>query len=115
MIKINNWVLFYITLAIFLLGVSGLFFSRDFLSAIVSNQLMVIAAFINFLNFSFINPGQVWDRVFVLSGFIAIYLFAFGIILNIYTRANTLKPAGILFDFRLFIFRKSDWWGEDRI
>lgn len=110
----SNEILFYIATAIFLLGVSGLFFSRDLISSLVSSQVIVVAAFINFINFSFIAPGQLWDKVFLFSGFMTIYLFIFGIILSIHMQVNTLEHSRILFDYRLLIFRKSDWWGEDK-
>jgi NADH:ubiquinone oxidoreductase subunit K len=111
----TNEILFYITTAVFLLGLFGIFYSRDLVSALVSGQMIIIAAFVNFLNFSFIAPGQLWEKIFLLLGFMAVYLFIFSVVLSIYSRANKLERSRIIFDYRLFIFKRSDWWGEDRL
>jgi len=112
----SSELVFYMAMALFLISVFGLFVSADIISVIIACQLMIIAAVINFLNFSiYIETGQPWIKVFLITGFLTIYLLAFAVFLYIYSNTEVLERKAIIKEYRLFKLEKSDWWGEDNI
>jgi NADH:ubiquinone oxidoreductase subunit K len=108
--------IFYISTILFLLGIAGLFTSRDIVSVFVTYQLLIVAAIINFLSF-FIHRGfaDIWDKIFLILGSIAIYLLIFFVLFYIYLNTGIIERKKIIKDYRLFIPKRSDWWGEDNI
>ncbi len=109
-------IIFYISTILFLLGVVGLFTSKDLVSVFVAYQLIIIAAIINFLSFFIHNgSGGLWDKIFLIMGSITLYLLIFAVYFYIYSNIGILKRQEIMGDHRLFILKRSDWWGEDNI
>jgi len=109
-------IIFYISSILFLLGIAGVFVSRDIIPVFVAYHLMIIAAIINFLSFSIHwGSGSPWDKIFLIMGSIALYLFIFSVFFYLYSNIGIIKRQEILKDHRLFIPEKSDWWGEDSI
>jgi NADH:ubiquinone oxidoreductase subunit K len=101
---------------LFLLGAFGAIYSRRFLSIMVSFQLIIISALINFYSFSlFIYESSTWDKTFILLAFMSIYLAAFSIVFYNYSRQTGVYELDVREDMRLFKFEKADWWGEDSI
>ena len=109
-------IIFYISTILFLLGVVGLFVSKDLVSVFVAYQLTIVAAVINFLSF-FIYRGfaGIWDKIFLIMGSITLYLLIFAVFFYIYLNTGIIDKKKIIKDHRLFIPKKSDWWGEDNI
>ena len=109
-------IIFYISTILFLLGVAGLFASKDIVSAFIAYQLIIVAAIINFLSF-FIYRGLagIWDKIFLIMGSITLYLLIFAVFFYIYLNTGIIGRHKIIKDHRLFILKKSDWWGEDNI
>ena len=112
----STQIIFYISTILFLAGIAGLFVSRDMISVFVTYQLMIIAAIINFLSF-FVHRGSggLWDKIFLIMGSITLYLLIFAVFFYIYSNTGIIKRQEIIGDHRLFILKKSDWWGEDSI
>ena len=109
-------IIFYISTILFLLGVVGLFTSKDLVSVFVAYQLIIVAVVINFLSF-FIYRGLagIWDKIFLIMGSITLYLLIFAVFFYIYLNTGVIERKKIIKDHRLFIPKKSDWWGEDNI
>ncbi len=106
----------YFNLLILLIGIFGMIYSRDIISAIVSLQLVVISGLMNFLVFShFLYRYSLWDRMFIIPGVTVIYLVMFCLIYYLYLNKDKLDRQELYRDFRLFKITKSDWWGEDII
>ena len=112
----NIQIIFYISTILFLLGVVGLFVSKDLVSVFVAYQLIIVAVVINFLSF-FIYRGLagIWDKIFLIMGSITLYLLIFAVFFYIYLNTGIIERKKIIKDHRLFIPKKSDWWGEDNI
>lgn len=109
-------IIFYISTIIFLLGVAGLFVSKDLVSVFVTYQLITVAATINYLSFFiYRGPTDIWDKIFLIMGSITLYLFIFAVFFYIYLNTGIIGRDKIIRDHRLFVFKKSDWWGEDNI
>ncbi len=72
--------IFYISTILFLLGIAGLFISKDIVSVFVTYQLIMVATIINFLSF-FIYGGLagIWDKIFLIMGSITLYLLIFAV------------------------------------
>ena len=112
----STQIIFYISTILFLVGIVGLFVSRDMISVFVAYQLIVIAAIINFLSFFIYNgSGGLWDKIFLIMGSITLYLLIFAVFFYIYSNIGILKRQEIIGGYRLFILKRSDWWGEDNI
>jgi len=105
----------YFSFILFLLGIFGVLYKKDFVSSMVSFQLIIFSAVINFLGFShFIYQASTFDKVFILIGIIVLELYAFSILYYKYSsRTYKLTVAGEE-DHRVFVFCKSDWWGDDQ-
>ncbi|OQA20717.1 MAG: hypothetical protein BWY60_01091 [Actinobacteria bacterium ADurb.Bin346] len=102
--------------AIFLLGIFGLTFYRSLLSVLISFQLIIFSATINFFGFSlFLYKAMTWDKIFIFFAFISIYLVLFSIVFYNYSIQTGIYELDVKNDFRFFRFSKSDWWGEDKI
>ena len=103
---------------IFLMGVFGIFYSKDIISVFVSFQFIIISAVINFLNFSqFLYQSSLWGEIFVILGITSIYFLMFCIVyhVHIYLKMDSLDREALFREFKLFKITKSDWWGEDNI
>ncbi|HAJ94703.1 MAG TPA: hypothetical protein DCP02_00580 [Actinobacteria bacterium] len=112
----SSELVFYIAMVLFLISIFGLFVSADIISVFIMYQLIVIAAIINFLNFSiYIGTGQLWIKVFLIIGLLSVYLLVFAVFFYIYSNTEILERKAIIKDHRLFKLEKSDWWGEDNI
>ena len=99
---------------LFILGSFGTFYSRRFLSIIISFQLIIVSALINFYSFSmFLYKSSTWDKIFILLAFMSVYLAAFSIVFYNYSRQTGVYELDVKEDMRLFKFEKGDWWGED--
>ena len=109
-------IIFYIGTLLFLLGVVGLFVSKDIISVFVTYQLIIVAAIINFLSFFiYRGPVDIWDKIFLITGSITLYILIFAVFFYIYLNTGIMERDKIIKDYRLFMFKKSDWWGEDNI
>ena len=108
--------IFYISTILFLLGIAGLFISKDLVSVFVTYQLIMVATIINFLSF-FIYGGLtgIWDKIFLIMGLITLYFLIFAVFFYIYLNTGIIERKKIIKDHRLFLLKKSDWWGEDNI
>ena len=109
-------IIFYISTVLFLVGIVGLFVSRDIITIFVTYQLIIVAAIINFLSFSIHGEyGSQWGKIFLIMGSITIYLLIFAVFFFIYSNIGIIKRQEIIKDHRLLIPEKSNWWGEDSI
>lgn len=110
----NFELIIYFSFALFLLGIFGILYSRNILSLLITFQMIILSAIINFFSFSQFLYGQaVADKVFIIFGTISLYLFMFAIIYFIHIRQNILDRNRTIKEFKLFKTTKSDWWGED--
>ncbi len=108
--------IFYISTILFLLGIAGLFVSKNIVSVFVAYQLIITAAIINFLSFYvYRGPADIWGKVFLIMGSITLYFFIFAVFFYIYLNIGIIERNKIIKDYRLFVLKKSDWWGEDNI
>ncbi len=109
-------IIFYISTILFLLGVVGLFVSKDPVSVFAAYQLIIVAAIINYLSFFvYRGPADIWGKIFLIMGSITLYLLIFAVFFYIYLNTGIIERKKIIRDYRLFIPKKSDWWGEDNI
>ena len=108
--------LFFLSTILFILGIAGLFVAKDIVSVFVTYQLIMVATIINFLSFS-IHGGLtgIWDKIFLIVGSITLYLLIFSVFFYKYFTNVIVDRNKIIADHRLFILKKSDWWGEDNI
>jgi hypothetical protein len=75
---------------------------------------MIFSAVINFLGFShFIYQGSIFDKVFTTIGIIVLELYLFSILYYKYASRAYKFSAGEDEDYRIFVFCRSDWWGDD--
>ena len=108
--------IFYISTLLFLLGITGLFVSKNIVSIFVTYQLVITAAVINFLSFFiYRGPTDIWDKIFLILGSITLYFLIFAVFFYIYLNIGIIERNKIIKDHRLLILKKSDWWGEDNI
>jgi len=109
-------VIFYISTILFLLGIAGLFISKDIVSVFAAYQLIIVSAIINFLSFFiYRGPVDIWNKIFLVMGSITLYLLIFAVFFYIYLNTGIIERDKIIEDHRLLIPKKSDWWGEDNI
>ena len=115
----NIQLISYFSFSIFLLGLFGVSFYKSFLSILISFQLIIVSALINFFSFSlFLYSESVWDKTFTLLGIISVYLLMFSIVYYNFAIGGKIRdkaPFGLRDDYMLFKLDKSDWWGEDTI
>jgi NADH:ubiquinone oxidoreductase subunit K len=105
----------YFSLLLFLLGIFGIFYSRDIITLFVSYQLIIISAVINLLSFSnLLYVHSLWAETFIISGVITIYFLMFCIVYYAYSRLDLMEKKLLYGNYRLFRITKSDWWGEDK-
>jgi len=116
---LNLQIISYFSFLIFLSGLFGLLFYKRFLSVLISFQLIIISALINFFSFSlFIYSESVWDKTFTILGIISVYLLMFSIVYYDLAAGGKIKDrisAATRDDYMLFKPDKSDWWGEDTL
>jgi NADH:ubiquinone oxidoreductase subunit K len=116
---LNLQLISYFSFSIFLLGLFGVSFYKSFLSILISFQLIIFSALINFFSFSlFLYNESVWDKAFTLLAIISVYLLMFSIVYYNFTASGNIKdksPFGLRDDYFLFKLDKSDWWGEDTL
>ncbi len=115
----NLQLISYFSFLIFLLGLFGVSFYKGFLSILISFQIIIISALINFFSFSlFLYNESVWDKIFTLLGIISVYLLMFSIVYYNFATGGKIRGKvsfGTRDDFMLFKLDKSDWWGEDNL
>ncbi len=112
----NFELIIYFSFSLFLLGIFGVFYSRNILSLLITFQLIIISSIINFFSFSqFLYAQATWDKIFMIFGTAALYLFMFAIIFYIYINQDILERKKYMEEFKLFKITKSDWWGEDNL
>ncbi len=115
----NLQLISYFSFSIFLLGLFGVSFYKNFLSIIISFQLIIFSTLINFFSFSlFLYNESVWDKIFTLLGIISVYLLMFSIVYYKFATGGKIRekaPLGSRDDYMLFKLDKSDWWGEDNL
>ena len=110
----NFELVIYFSFLLFLLGIFGVFYSRNILSLLITFQLIIISSIINFFSFSqFLYAGAIWDNIFIIFGIVALYLFMFAIIYFIYINQDIMERKKYMEEFKLFKITRSDWWGED--
>ncbi len=104
----------YFSFLLFLLGLFGILYFKNYMSHLLSLQLIIISGGINFLGFSkFLYQETIWDKIFIFIGIISIYLLVFLILFYGYSRLNDIYKEIELEDYRLFRIDKSDWWGDE--
>lgn len=115
----NLQLISYFSFSIFLLGLFGVSFYKSFLSKVISFQLIIVSALINFFSFSlFLYSESVWDKTFTLLGIISVYLLMFSIVYYNFATGEKIRdkaPSGPRDEYLLFKLDKSDWWGEDTL
>jgi NADH:ubiquinone oxidoreductase subunit K len=110
----NFELVIYFSFSLFLLGIFGVFYSRNILSLLITFQLIIISSIINFFSFSQLLYVQAaGDKIFIIFGTAALYLFMFAIIYFIYINQDIMERKKYLEEFKLFKITRSDWWGED--
>jgi len=116
---LNLQLISYFSFSIFLLGLFGVSFYKSFLSKVISFQLIIVSALINFFSFSlFLYNESVWDKTFTLLGIISVYLLMFSIVYYNFATGEKIRgkaPSGPRDEYLLFKLDKSDWWGEDTL
>lgn len=106
---------FNISIILFLISIIGLFISSDTISAFIFRQIIIIAAIINFLNFSLhIAPLEHNTRILLILGLMTFYLLEFAITYYIYSNTGSTGRDDMFGGYRLLSTEKSDWWGEDK-
>ncbi|OFW61666.1 MAG: hypothetical protein A2Z35_06225 [Actinobacteria bacterium RBG_19FT_COMBO_36_27] len=111
----NFQLIIYINFLFFLIGIFGIFYSRDIISVFVSLHFIIISAVVNFLSFSkFLYQQLLWDKVFIILGVIIIYFIMFCLIYYIFLNRSPLDKEVFYKDFRIFKITRSDWFGEDK-
>ncbi len=104
----------YIIFLIFLLGLCSVACVKKFLSILISIQIILVSATLNFYSFSlFLYSLTSWDKIFVFFGLLTIYIFLILIVFYNYFKQTGLYQIDVLKDLNLFKLSKSDWWGED--
>ena len=112
----NFQFIIYFNFLLFLMGVFGIFYSKNIISVFVSYQFIIISAIINFLSFSqFLYQRSLWSGIFIIFGITTIYFLMFCIIYYIYLKLDPLDKEMLYREFRLLKIIRSDWWGEDNI
>ncbi|MCL4418124.1 MAG: hypothetical protein M1365_15805 [Actinobacteria bacterium] len=115
----NLQIISYFGFLIFLLGLFGISFYKSFLSILISFQLLIISALINFFSFSlFLYSESVWDKTFTLLSIISVYLLMFSIVYYNFAADGKLIDKALFKsrdNYFLFKLDKSDWWGEDTL
>ena len=105
----------YINILFFLIGIFGILYSRELLSIIISFHFIMVSAILNFLSFSmFLYQQLLWDKIFIVTGSIVIYLIMFCLVYYIYLVRDPLDKEIFYKDLRMFRITVSDWWGEDK-
>ena len=111
----NFQLIIYINFLFFLIGIFGIFYSRDIISVFVSLHFIIISAVVNFLSFSkFLYQQLLWDKLFIILGVIIIYFIMFCMVYYIFLTGSPLDKEVFYKDFRIFRITISDWWGEDK-
>ncbi len=101
---------------LFIIGTFGVIYSKRFLQILISFQLILISALLNFYSFSlFIYEASTWDKTFIIIAFISFYILLFSIVFYNYSRQTGVYELDVKEDMRLFKFEKSDWWGEEKV
>jgi NADH:ubiquinone oxidoreductase subunit K len=114
--KMSFHLIVYLNLLILLIGVFGIVYSKDIISAFISLQLIVISGLMNFLVFShFLYSYSLWDKIFIILGVTVIYLIFFCLVYYVYLSKNELDRQEIYRDFGFFKVTRNDWLGEDDI
>ncbi len=104
----------YFNLILLLIGVFGIFYSRDIISVFVSLQFIIFSGFINFLGFSrFLYQNSLWDKIFIISGVTVMYFLMFCIIYYLYLNQGVLSRKKLYEEFKIFRMTRDNWWGED--
>jgi len=111
----NFQFIIYFNFLLFLMGVFGIFYSKNIISVFVSYQFIIISAAINFLSFSQLYQRSSWGGIFIIFGITTIYFLMFCIICYIHLKLDPLDKEMLYREFRLFRIIRSDWWGEDNI
>ncbi|MEA2016542.1 MAG: hypothetical protein U9O59_07590 [Actinomycetota bacterium] len=112
----NFQLMVFFNLILLLIGVFGIFYSRDIISVFVSLQFIIISGFINFIGFSrFLYQHSLWDKIFIISGVTIIYFLLFCIIYYLYLKNDAPETEELYEEFKIFRIKKEDWWGEDGI
>jgi NADH:ubiquinone oxidoreductase subunit K len=109
----NFQFIIYFSLLVFLMGIFGIFYSRDIISVFISFQFILISAVINFLSFSqFLYQSSLWDEIFIVFGIASMYFLMFCIISYFYLKLDLLDRKALDRDFFMFKVERHDWWGE---
>lgn len=112
--SMNLQVSIYFSFLLFLLGVFGILYSNSIVSLLISFQFIITSSGINFLSFSqFLYQNSVWDKIFIFSGMVSLYVFMFCIIFYSYSSFKYLDNEVNLGRFKLFEMNLSSWWGDD--
>src|SRR4030066_1332027 len=112
----NFQFIIYFSLLVFLMGIFGIFYSRDNISVFISFQFIIISAVINFLSFSqFLYQSSLWDEIFIIFVIASIYFLMFCIISYFYLKLDLLDKKALSRDFFIFKVERHNWCGEDEI
>ncbi|MCE5329409.1 hypothetical protein LLG07_03620 [bacterium] len=105
--------IFYISFALFVIGLFGAVYFKSITAIIISVQFIAVSAVINFLSFSQIlyeNSASLLS--FVIISVFLILIFQFVIIFYLYSNLNNPKIGKVEFENNLFYFNREEWLGE---
>ncbi len=106
----------YFNFLLLLIGVFGIFYSKDIISVFISFQFIIISASMNFLSFSqFLYQRSLWDKIFIIFGITIIYFLMFCLIYYIYSNREIPGKEMLYKEFKIFEIVRNDWWGEDNL
>ncbi len=101
--------------SIALAGICTVSIVKRFLSIIISIQLVIISAIVNFYCYSlFLYNLSGWDKIFVFFAVIVLYMLLFLAVFYNYLKQTGIYEIDSLSNLNLFMCTKSDWWGEDK-
>lgn len=110
----NIQYLIYFSFFIFLIGIFGYIYKKDFVSKMISLQFILSSGIVNFLGFShFVYQGSVFDKTFIILGLITVEFLLFSLLFYKYASRSSRESSRIVDDYSLFSLDISDWWGED--
>lgn len=109
----NLTFIFYISFALFIIGLFGVLFFKNITAAIISIQFIIVSSMINFLSFSqILYETATAVLAFVLLSIFLIIIFQFAIIVYLYSNLNEPKLGTTEFENNLFFFSLDEWLGE---
>jgi NADH:ubiquinone oxidoreductase subunit K len=106
--------IFYSGSLLFIIGVFAALFFKEISKILISLQLILTAAVINFLGFSQILYGtSVWSVTFIFIAVTAVFLFQYAIVFYLKSNIYQYKTDKLNYSSSLYYFKISDWLGDE--